>query len=594
MSIDLEKVSKLTGFVDKLIQIKDMETILDESVVGEMIDQAITISGASYTNEEKEAAKRDITWKYQIFATPGQSILEDYEQDNWYDDRKAEIEPKFWTRYKNYLIDTKHFSPNIVSTLGEDTLDQKLMNYILDPNADYPHPVLRRGLIIGDVQSGKTSTYIGFICKAADAGYKVFILLTGTIESLRKQTQERVEEGFIGIDMSANTTGGKRVGVGLDNKPIHAMAMTSRASDFKGDNDKIAVSLAGNNDAVVFVIKKNTTTLTKLTNWLVTLNADPVTKKIDMPMLMIDDEADNASINTSASKEDPTKINKLIRELASKRRKEDDQRIEDEKIKKKFWENPQTREILELRLNDAEKQVVQEENLQFTRAVNNGKQTKKIFISHKEVHKLYGQFIVDVLETYGVDVVSTIIFTGDRRLGVPQGKDIYDYLKDCFREDLMVIFLFSKAFYDSNICISEAGAAWATNQNCMNVVIDISFSDIEKPSNNALSSIKFQQIRTPDQTITVTEFFKTIIEEGLHLEYDESKLQKALNDVLETDKYSDQKIDFPATFLPKRKFLPVPRCSKCHNIMLLTEENGRLKYVCSNVSCDECYEAVIN
>lgn len=215
-------------------------------------------------------------------------------------------------------------------------------------------------------------------------------------------------------------------------------------------------------------------------------------------------------------------------------------------------------------------------------------------VSRKEEHKLYGQFIVDVLETYGVDVVSTIIFTGDRRLGVPQGKDIYDYLKDCFREDLMVIFLFSKAFYDSNICISEAGAAWATNQNCMNVVIDISFSDIEKPSNNALSSIKFQQIRTPDQTITVTEFFKTIIEEGLHFEYDESKLQKALNYVLKTDKYSDQKIDFPATFLPKRKFLPVPRCPKCHNIMLLTEENGRLKYVCSNVSCDECYEAVIN
>ena len=215
-------------------------------------------------------------------------------------------------------------------------------------------------------------------------------------------------------------------------------------------------------------------------------------------------------------------------------------------------------------------------------------------IADQKSNKLYGQFIVDVLETYGVDVVSTIIFTGDRRLGVPQGKDIYDYLKDCFREDLMVIFLFSKAFYDSNICISEAGAAWATNQNCMNVVIDISFSDIEKPSNNALSSIKFQQIRTPDQTITVTEFFKTIIEEGLHFEYDESKLQKALNYVLKTDKYSDQKIDFPATFLPKRKFLPVPRCPKCHNIMLLTEENGRLKYVCSNVSCDECYEAVIN
>lgn len=317
MSLNLEKISLLTGFVDKLIQLKQIETSLDEGIVIDLINQAIMISGADYSEEEKEAAKRDITWKYQIFANPGQSILEDYEQDNWYDDRKSEIEPKFWTRYKNYLIDTKHFSPNIVSTLGEDTLDQKLMNYILDPHATYPHPVIRRGLIIGDVQSGKTSTYIGFLCKAADAGYKVFILLTGTIESLRKQTQERVEEGFIGIDMSANTTGGKRVGVGLDNKPIHAMSMTSRASDFKGNNDKIAVSLAGNNDAVVFVIKKNTTTLTKLTNWLVTLNADPVTKKIDMPMLMIDDEADNASINTSANREDPTKINKLIRELAN-------------------------------------------------------------------------------------------------------------------------------------------------------------------------------------------------------------------------------------------------------------------------------------
>ena len=157
----------------------------------------------------------------------------------------------------------------MVSTLGNDTLDQKLMNYILDPKADYGKPVLKRGLIIGDVQSGKTSTYIGFICKAADAGYKVFILLTGTIESLRQQTQERVEEGFIGIDMSANTTGGKRVGVGLDNKPIHAMALTSRASDFRGNSDKIAVSLGADKDAVVFVIKKNTTTLTKLTKWLI-------------------------------------------------------------------------------------------------------------------------------------------------------------------------------------------------------------------------------------------------------------------------------------------------------------------------------------
>jgi hypothetical protein len=190
------------------------------------------------------------------------------------------------------------------------------MNYLLNPSIKTDAPVLRRGLVIGDVQSGKTSTYIGLICKAADAGFKVFILLTGTIESLRKQTQERVEEGFIGIDMSDPTTGGKRVGVGLDNKDIFAMALTSRNNDFTGNSDKIAVAL-NNHNAVVFVIKKQKDVLNKLTKWLENLNADKLTKKIDLPMLMIDDEADNASINTSKSKEDPTTINRLIRNLAN-------------------------------------------------------------------------------------------------------------------------------------------------------------------------------------------------------------------------------------------------------------------------------------
>lgn len=312
-----DKIDNLTRMVDSLIQLNNSDKNLDDEAVDGYIKTVVAMSEAECSNEELAALKRNIQYKYQIYTVPGQSILADYEQENWYSDRKSEITPRFWNRYKNYLIDQKHFSPNVVSTLGEDTLDQKLMNYILDPKADYKSPVLKRGLIIGDVQSGKTSTYIGFLCKAADAGYKVFILLTGTIESLRKQTQERVEEGFIGIDMSAESKDGRRVGVGLDNQPIRAMSMTSRVKDFVGDNDKTVISLAGITDAIVFVIKKNATTLQKLTKWLVELNADKLTKKINMPMLMIDDEADNASINTSASKEDPTRINKLIRELAS-------------------------------------------------------------------------------------------------------------------------------------------------------------------------------------------------------------------------------------------------------------------------------------
>lgn len=158
--IDLDKISKLTGFVDKLIQLKGIEDTLDEEKIAGLIQDAINFTQATYSKEEIDAARRDLTWRYEIQTSPGASILSDYEEDNfWYDDVKSGIEPKFWTRYKNYLIDEKHFSPNVVSTLGEDTLDQKLMNYILDPNANYGKPVLKRGLIIGDVQSGKTSTY---------------------------------------------------------------------------------------------------------------------------------------------------------------------------------------------------------------------------------------------------------------------------------------------------------------------------------------------------------------------------------------------------------------------------------------------------
>lgn len=184
--MDIGKISNIARMADAFISLNKAENNLDENAVDEYIQKAINVSGVECSYEELATLKRNMQYKYQIFTTPGQSILADYDQDNWYTDRKAEIDSKFWTRYKNYLIDEKHFSPNVVSTLGEDTLDQKLMNYILDPKAHYATPVMKRGLIIGDVQSGKTSTYIGFLCKAADAGYKVFILLTGTIESLRK------------------------------------------------------------------------------------------------------------------------------------------------------------------------------------------------------------------------------------------------------------------------------------------------------------------------------------------------------------------------------------------------------------------------
>ena len=309
MAVDYEKISNLVRLVDILKKSKENDFDLTEESLKKLVEEAQNILKYALSEEEETEAFKDLFYRYQVKVAPGEVILSDYNQPHWYSDRKDAINPRFWSRYKDYLIDEKNFSPSVISTLGEETLDQNLMNCLGDPEAETSF--LKRGLIIGDVQSGKTSTYIGLMCKAADAGYKVFILLTGTIETLRRQTQERVEEGFIGIDM----TNSRRVGVGKDNKEIMATSLTSQIKDFTGKSDTIALSL-GKNDAVVFVIKKNSSVLRKLTDWLITLNADPITRKIDAPMLLIDDEADNASINTK-SKEDPTTINKLIRQLLS-------------------------------------------------------------------------------------------------------------------------------------------------------------------------------------------------------------------------------------------------------------------------------------
>ena len=188
-------------------------------------------------------------------------------------------------------------SPRSINLL-EDTTLPDILNCLGNPNEEFEGKRFVRGLVTGDVQSGKTATYTGLICKAADAGYKVVILLAGITESLRQQTQERIDEGIVGSTLKID--GNKReirknVGVGL---PIRATSFTSCVNDFVGNCDKITMSLDSHKSLVLFVIKKNVSVLRKLYKWLEEQNVDPVTGYVDVPMLLIDDEADNASVNT--------------------------------------------------------------------------------------------------------------------------------------------------------------------------------------------------------------------------------------------------------------------------------------------------------
>ena len=281
------------------------------------INQAVMLSKLDCDEAAKTRLFIDMEYEYKIVHNKGQAIFNDYgEKREWYSNLKIQ-DNFFWSRYKDYLINHSSISRISINLLDDITLPD-IMNCLGNPNDALDKPRLRRGLIIGDVQSGKTATYTGLICKAADAGYKVVILLTGITENLRRQTQERIDEGIVGITLKKEGKIEKypRVGVGLDNKQIKATSVTSTLNEFVGNCNKITMSLASNS-LVLFVIKKNVSVLQRLFNWLREQNIDPVKGYVNVPMLLIDDEADNASVNTRKDETDPTRTNKLIRQICN-------------------------------------------------------------------------------------------------------------------------------------------------------------------------------------------------------------------------------------------------------------------------------------
>lgn len=290
--------------------------IPEEQITGlvDMYDQANSMGFGTPRLSEKERKEviTELHTVLQIKIDRGHFVKEG-DHAPWYMAAKANNPSKFWDRYRLYLIKEKHWNKDTIDELDKST--DEIMDLLGDPSQDFQSP--RRGLCIGDVQSGKTSTYIGLINKAADAHYRVIILLTGTIEKLRRQTQQRIDEGFIGLDSYAFTVlenNNVQVGVGAIDPSTSGWAVTSTTSDFNAATAKKIVGQLNTISApVIFVLKKNKSVLEKLERWLRLYNANKVTKKIDLPMLLIDDEADNASVNTKV--DSVTAINKGIRKL---------------------------------------------------------------------------------------------------------------------------------------------------------------------------------------------------------------------------------------------------------------------------------------
>lgn len=253
----------------------------------------------------------------QLEATIGISMvtgqgLHGGEQEPWLEDVKATLKWNYWSAYSSELK-SSGFGREVIRVLDEDT--DNILNECGNPGSDFGWRV--QGLVMGDVQSGKTASYCGLINKAADAGYKFVVLLTGMIEELRAQSQERMDSGFVGRDSRTIFDGGREnypIGSGRF-RAVVPNVLTSIDFDFLTANKKVlgGIPLENISEPVLLVMKKNKSPLQNLISFLDS-QMSKGNDKLGLPLLLIDDEADNASVNAKKD-EHPATINRLIREI---------------------------------------------------------------------------------------------------------------------------------------------------------------------------------------------------------------------------------------------------------------------------------------
>ncbi len=266
--------------------------------------QGIMSMDDPFTPEEIKQITRTVEYNLSVTMDSGSALLsKDYVP--WYFERKNQIPFRFWDRYRKFLSQKLP-----LRVMGElDLSTSKIVDYAGDPKIEGRFQ--RRGLVVGDVQSGKTNCYLGVTCKAIDAGYDRIIILTGTTNSLRVQTQMRVDEGVTGYNSDPQKHK-ELIGVGLINSQLSISAITSVVSDF---SVKYVPTSSGNSSPSILVIKKNTKVLKNVFDWLNVPQNKDASGSINQSLLLIDDEADNASVNTS--QDEMTKTNRMIRAILS-------------------------------------------------------------------------------------------------------------------------------------------------------------------------------------------------------------------------------------------------------------------------------------
>lgn len=299
--------SEIAYFRIRIAQQFAAELNSSASIPGAAIRNEVVNGPFRLSDEESEEIIRELESNFTTSQKRGAAVTSDYKP--WLSSRRTDIDFYYWNRLRRYYLEGGVLVPQVVATL--DAVTDEVLDYLGDPSNHGSWS--RRGMVMGHVQSGKTTNYSALICKAADAGYKVIILLAGITNSLRSQTQERLDETFIGkksvFQATAQTALPLLTYATAKRFPAYG---TSRDQDFNKRSAGVIFSLEAHSEPMIFITKKNRGPLESLQSWL---KEQAHGDKISAPLLLIDDEADNASINTSKTPEETTAINGGIRKI---------------------------------------------------------------------------------------------------------------------------------------------------------------------------------------------------------------------------------------------------------------------------------------
>jgi hypothetical protein len=318
---------KVIKFVQELLLDEADRTTITPTLIAAKIDMVVTMNPRWGQDLDRTEVTDELIRRFSLWIGQDAILKSDTDHESWLVASRKQGW-KYWQRYREWL----ERALSIKAVEGLDMSTDTVLGLLEDPAREGPWD--RRGLVVGHVQSGKTGHYTGLICKAADAGYKIIIVLAGLHNNLRSQTQMRLDEGFLGYETTPVSDDIRITGVGeIDSDPwIRPNYATNRsnAGDF---NTRVArnLGISPEQRPWLFVVKKNKTVLERLYRWIrnhVANTQDPDTGGrivTHLPLLMIDDEADHASVDTGEQVFDaegrpdeehqPTVINRLIRRI---------------------------------------------------------------------------------------------------------------------------------------------------------------------------------------------------------------------------------------------------------------------------------------